>query len=197
MRVRRCLIGIALFALPLLAQEGREAGKPNLEIWKWANFAILAALLGYFAVKQGGPALARRAKEIRDDLAAGERAKAEADARAGEVEARLANLGSEVAALRTSALVEREREATRIRHEFEREIARIQQQSEMEIESTGKMARIELQRFAARLAVDLAERKIRARMTPDVQSSLLQGFLADFKATQSSGQGNLDKPHAS
>ncbi len=184
MKLTRYVFVLACLATPLLAEEGGEAGAPDMMIWKVLNFLILAGLIGYFAVKQGGPAITARAKEIKEGLAAGERAKAEADARAKEVQARIDNLSVEVAALRTSALSEREREANRIRGEFEREITRIQQQSEMEIESAGKMARMELQSFAAKLAVDLAEQKIRSRMTPEVQSGLLQGFLSDFKATQ-------------
>jgi F-type H+-transporting ATPase subunit b len=189
MVAKRLFYAIALSAVPLLAEEG-GAAKPDLEIWKWLNFAILAGLIGWFAVKQGGPALAGRSNEIREGLAAGEKAKAEADARAREVQAKIANLGTEVAALRTSALEERERDAARIRREFEAEIARIQRQSEMEIDSAGKMARTELQRFAAKLAVDLAEQKIRARMTPDVQAALLASFLSDFPSGEGAGSAH-------
>jgi F-type H+-transporting ATPase subunit b len=184
--LKRLLYGIILTAGPLLAAEEGGAAKPDLEIWKWLNFLMLAGLIGWFAVKQGGPALAGRSKEIREGLAAGEKAKAEADARAKEVQAKLNNLQTEVAALRTTALAEREREATRIRQDFEREIARIQRQSEMEIDSAGKMARLELQSFAAKLAVELAEQKLRARMTPEVQAALLQGFLTDFPSSNGS-----------
>ena len=193
--MRRLLYGIVLTAgsilftaLPVLAEEG-GAAKPDLEIWKWLNFLILAGLIGWFAVKQGGPALSGRSNEIREGLAAGEKAKAEADARAKEVQAKLANLATEVAALRTTAIEEREREAIRIRQDFEREIARIQRQSEMEIDSAGKMARLELQSFAAKLAVELAERKLRARMTPEVQAALLQAFLTDFPTSNGTHAG--------
>jgi F-type H+-transporting ATPase subunit b len=178
--MKRFLTGLLLFSVPLLAEEG-GAGQPDMTIWKWLNFLILAGLIGWFAVKQGGPAFAGRKKEIADQLAAGERAKAEALAKSRAVDARLANLGADIATLRAESHDEREREAARLRHDFERETDRIRRQSEMEIESAGKMARIELQRFAAKLAVDLAEQKIRARMTPDAQSALLAGFLADFR----------------
>ena len=181
--MKRLLYAVILTAAPLLAQEGGEAAKPDMEIWKWLNFLILAGLLGYFAVKAGGPALRGRSKEIQEGLAAGERAKAEAEARAREVQAKLQNLESEIAAMRKTAEEETAREATRIRQDFERELARIERQSEIEIESAGKIARLELQSFVARLAVDLAEQKVRARMTPDAQAALLAGFLRDFPAS--------------
>jgi F-type H+-transporting ATPase subunit b len=182
--MKRLLYAVLLTAAPVLAQEaaGGEASAPNLDLWKWLNFIILFGLLGYFAVKAGGPALKGRSKEIQEGLAAGEKAKAEANARAREVQAKLNNLGTEIAALRKTAEEESDREAVRIRQDFEREIGRITRQSEMEIDSAGKIARMELQSFAAKLAVDLAEQKVRARMTPDAQAALLSSFIKDFPA---------------
>ena len=180
--VKRFLTGLILAAAPLLAEEAAgEAAKPSLEIWKWLNFAILAGILGYISVKQGGPALRARSKEIAEGLAAGERAKAEADQRAAEVSAKLANLSSEITNMQTRAREERDSEAGRIRSGATAEIARLQHQASMEIESAGKQARLDVQRFAARLAVDLAEQKVRARMSPEVQASLIDSFVGDFK----------------
>ncbi len=177
----RFLAGLAVLAAPALAQEsGGGAEKPSVLIWQILNFLILAGLLGWMAVKQGGPLLAARAKGIADGLAAGEKAKAEADARAAEVQAKLANLDKEVAALRASAREEREREAERIRRETQAEIARIHDHAEHEIEAAGKQARLEVQRVAARIAIELAEHKVRSRMSPEIQAALLDGFLADL-----------------
>jgi F-type H+-transporting ATPase subunit b len=147
-------------------------------IWQVLNFLILAGGLGWLAAKHGGPLLAARSREIGEGLAAGKKAKTEADARAAQVQAKLANLETDVAGLRTSAKEEREREADRIRRETEAEIARIRSQAELEIESAGKLARLEVQRAAAKLAIELAEEKVRARMSPEIQTDLLQGFLA-------------------
>ncbi len=89
--------------------------------------------------------------------------------------------------MQTSAHEERNREADRIRSDSHKEIARIQLQLEQETLSAAKMARLEVQRYAAKLAIDLAEQKVRARMTPDVQSALLESFLKDFPARAPSG----------
>jgi F-type H+-transporting ATPase subunit b len=151
-----------------------------MTLWEWLNFAILAILLGWIVVKQGGPALRGRSRQIQDGLAAGQRAKDDAEARASEVEARLAGLEREIASMRTDAAAEREREAERIHAETQNEIARIQRQCQQELESLGKLARLEVQRTAARLAMELAEQKVRARMSPELQSTLIQGFLEDL-----------------
>lgn len=146
-------------------------------IWTVLNFFILVGGIGWLISKFGKPALEARSKGISDGLAAGEKAKTEADQRAAEVKARLANLGSEVARFREDANSERDREAARIRREAELEIARIHAQAEHEIESAGKQAHFEVQRAAARLAIELAETKVRARMSPDVQATLVQAFV--------------------
>jgi F-type H+-transporting ATPase subunit b len=175
------LIGFVLAAAPLFAQEsGGTPEKPSVLIWQVLNFLILAGLLGWLAVKQGGPLLAARSAGIKEGLAAGEKAKAEAEARAAQVQAKLANLEKEIAAMRASAKEERERETDRIRRETQTEIARINQQAEHEIESAGKHARMELQRTAAIMAIELAEQKVRTRMSPEIQAALLQGFLSDL-----------------
>lgn len=177
----RLPIGLILLAAPAFAQEsGGRTEKPSMIIWEIVNFAILAGLLGWLAVKQGGPLLAARSKEIGEGLAAGEKAKAEADARAAQVQAKLANLEKDIAVLRTGAKEEREREADRIRRETQIEISRIRSQAEVEIESAGKHARMEVQRTAAKMAIELAEAKVRMRMSPEIQAGLLRGFLADL-----------------
>jgi F-type H+-transporting ATPase subunit b len=177
----RFLIGFVFLAAPVFAQEsGGGTEKPGMILWQAANFVLLVGLLGWLAVKQGGPLLAARSKEIGDGLAAGEKAKAEADARAAQVQAKLANLQIEITAMRAGAKEEREREADRIRRETQAEIARIHLQAEHEIESAGRQARMEVQRAAARMAIELAEQKVRTRMSPEIQAALLQGFLTDL-----------------
>jgi F-type H+-transporting ATPase subunit b len=149
-------------------------------IWEVLNFLILAGLLGWLIVKQGGPLLTARSKEIADGLASGEIVKAEADARAAQVQAKLDKLGTEIEAMRAEAKVERDREAERIRRETQAEMARIRVQAEHEIESAGKLARREVLRAAAKMAIELAEEKVRARMSPEIQAALLQGFLSEL-----------------
>ena len=187
---RRVLIGFVFSTLPLLAQEGGGAGgsaeKPDMFIWTVLNFFIIAGFIGWMAKKHGGPFLTARSSEIRSGLAAGEKAKAQADARAAQVKKQLANLDQEVETMRTTAKEEREREADRIRRETQSEMARIRMQADQEIESSGKLARFEVQRAAAKMAIELAEVKVRSRMSPEVEAALIQGFLADLSGNGAS-----------
>ena len=183
------ILGGALVAHPLLAQEHEGSKAPEssaseheggMEIWKLGNFLLLVGLLGYLIRKHGAPLLAARSQEIREGLAAGERAQAEAQARAAAVAKRLSGLETEIAGIRESARLERENEAERLRHDTNSEMMRIRQQVLVEIESSTKQARLEVQRHAAKVALDLAETKIRDRMSTATQAGLVNGFVADM-----------------
>jgi len=197
-------LALALTIAPAMAQEqgGSEsaraaeqtgnsgAEKPGMAIWQWINFAILVGVLGWLGAKHGGPYFAGRAKGIFEGLAAGEKARKEAETRARTVDERLANLKNEIAEMRSKAREEREREADRLRRDTQTEIARVRAHAEQELESAGKQARLDVQRFAAKLAVDLAEQKIRSRMSSDAQSALFDRFLRDLPDGSARAQTN-------
>ncbi|MGD0499612.1 MAG: ATP synthase F0 subunit B [Bryobacteraceae bacterium] len=157
-----------------------EEGKGHLSAWNWANFVVLAGGLGYLAGKNAGPFFAARGQRIRDDMAEAGGLLQEAEARAAEVERRLAGLEADLASLRAESLKEAEEEAQRAALQTEAEIAKIRAQAEREIESAGRAARLELRRYAAHLAVELAEGKVRGRMTPSSQQALVAGFARDL-----------------
>ncbi|HEY2019342.1 MAG TPA: hypothetical protein VGH38_37800 [Bryobacteraceae bacterium] len=182
-RVLRFALIAVFLAAAGFAQEksGGEAEGSSLELWKWANFLVLAGAIGYLIGKSAPPFFAARSREIRKEIIEAEEARKEAEARAAAVDKRLANLEAEIAALRSEAHEEGRAEAQRLAQHTASEMAKIQLHAEQEISAAGKTARIELKRYAADLAVGLAEQKIRARMTPTVQDSLVRGFVRDLK----------------
>jgi F-type H+-transporting ATPase subunit b len=170
---------VCFTAAPIFAEEKEEGG--GLQIWKWANFVVLAGGLGYLIGKKGGPFFAARSVKIRKDMADAGDVRQDAEARAAEVDRRLANLEAEIAALRAESGKEEEAEAAGFGRHTAAEIAKTQAQAEQEIAAAGKAARLELKRYCAELAVGLAEQKIRARMTPETQDELVRGFVRDLK----------------
>lgn len=168
---------------------GEEHGTQNVILWKWANFAILAAGLGFLIVKQAGPYFATRSIEIQKGIVDAQKLRADAEARAAAMDAKLANLSLEVEAMRKSAKDEAAQEGQRIRQETERELAKIQAHSEQEIAAALKAAQAELKKYSGQLAVSLARDKVRARMTPADQDALVQNFVADLS-------GKLDQQQA-
>jgi len=186
-------LGLTFSASPVRAQEHeggeKKAGvekeegfaeKHELEL-KWANFLILAGLLGYFVGKNAGPFFAARSAGIRKDMEDSLRQRQEAEARAADVDRRLANLEQDIAALRAQSEAEGQAETERIAKLTEAEIAKIHARAEQEIASAGKAARMALRRYSAELAMGLAEQKVRARMTPATEDALVQGFVSNLK----------------
>jgi F0F1-type ATP synthase membrane subunit b/b' len=162
------------------ARNQAEGSEDHLLPWKVANFALLAGALGYVIYKKGGPFFAARTVSIRWALDDAARASREAQERYAEVERRLASLGAEVENLKTKAREESGAEGERLRAESERAFQKIREQVEQEIAAAAKAARHELRVYAADLAVSLAERRIRERLTPDSESALLGAMLQDL-----------------
>jgi F-type H+-transporting ATPase subunit b len=153
----------------------------KLEMWKWANFLVLAAGLGYLIGKNAGPFFAGRSQQIRKDMLEAQESRRQAEARAAEVDRRLSTLETEIASLRAESHQEIQSETERLSRHTAAEIAKIQSHAEQEIASAGKAARMELKRYSAQLAVQLAEQRIRARMNPETQEALVRGFVRDLE----------------
>lgn len=174
-------------SLAVAAEQGKEA-EPEMTGWKWANFAILAAGIGYLWVKQVGPFYAARSAEIRKGIEEAQKLRAEADARAAAMDAKLASLSSEVENMRQATKDEAAQEDNRLRQETERELAKIAAHAEHDIASALKSAQVELKRYSAQLAVDLAGKKVRERMTGADQDALVGNFVAEL------GRQGAEKP---
>jgi F-type H+-transporting ATPase subunit b len=175
--VKKVLLILAL-VLPLAAQETKEAThEKDMMPWMWANFVILVGGLAYLSKKFGAPFFASRSEAIQKDIVNAEKTKADSDAKIAEVNAKLANLGADIAAMKAEHQRDQAREVERLQTRHQSELARIHAQATQEIQSATKMARLELQRQAAALALDLAEKKVVARMNPETQNRLASGFV--------------------
>lgn len=156
-------------------------------VWKWANFAILAAAVGYLVVKNAGPFFQARSEEIQRGIADAAAARREAESRAAAIEARLSALSQDIEKLRASGQAELAAESGRIQRETELHLRKLQQQTEQEIEALIKGMRQELRNFSGALAIELAERKLRERINPEAQRQLVGNFAAELR------EGKLDK----
>lgn len=180
-RLVRLALLLAFLAMPGSAQEKEGGESGATQIWKWANFLVLAGALGYMIGKNAPSFFAARSEQIGKDMAEAGKERQAAEERAAAVDRRLANLEAEIASLRAHAQEEAEAETQRLAQHTAAEIAKIQARAEQEIVSAGKAARLELKRHAAELAIGLAEQKIRTRLTPETQDALVRGFVRDLK----------------
>lgn len=173
------VVGFVLAVPALFAQES-TTGEGGLEIWKWVNFLLLAGGLGYLIAKNAGPFFEARSRKIREEMSQAQEVWTSAEARAAEVDRKLASLESEIAAFRAESQAEAQNETKRMRLQTTAELARIKEHAEQEIAAAGKAARLALKRYSAELAIGLAEQKVKGRITPDTQDSLVRGFVREL-----------------
>jgi F-type H+-transporting ATPase subunit b len=163
------------------AETKQESSEDSLLMWKWANFAILVIGLGYLIGKNVPPLFRKRAQEIEQSIADAAGQKKDAEARAAAMDLRLSGLAAEIERLRSDAHTQATSENERIGRETQGRLAKIQNQSAAEIALMTRAGREELRRYAAGLALDLAEQRIRSRVTPNTQETLVDGFLEDLR----------------
>jgi F-type H+-transporting ATPase subunit b len=174
----RKLVLLLLLAGSVFAAEqaGEKKEAPENLTAKWINFAILAGGLGFIAVKVGGPAFRAKKQAILNDMEAAA-GRAEAAAReAAEIDQKMAGLQAEVAALRVEAQQQMAAEAVRVREETAQHVEKLNQAAQHEIASATKHAQQQLKAQAAELALDLAAKKIAARVDDSVQATLVDRF---------------------
>jgi F-type H+-transporting ATPase subunit b len=181
--MKRLVLALFLTFTALHAQEKSEGAEENM-LLKWANFVILAGGLGYLITKSLPAFLKSRTAEIQHGIAEAQEMKQQAEKLAADMDARLAALGSEVEKFRAQAHSEMEQEGERIRQETARQVARLQEQAAQEVERTGKVARQMLKTYAAKLALDLAEERLRARLDGAAEAGLVQDFVSDLGAAK-------------
>ena len=159
-----------------------EHAMPNEIWWKFANFVILVGGLGYLLAKNAGPFFRARTASIQQGITEAAQVKAEAEARAKEIETRVTHLSADVHTMKQQSREEMAAENARLQAETERQLAKIHSQAQAEIASAAKLASAELQAFSAQLALELAETQIQARMNPELQHALADAFVQDLRS---------------
>jgi len=115
--------------------------------------------------------LRRRSQKVRDDLEAARKVTRDANARLGAVEAKLANLGQEIA---KQQIVQDEQ---RSKAALEEEGARIVASAEQEISVAAAQAKRTLRNFAADLAIEHASKQL--VLTPETDRALIAQFVSE------------------
>jgi F0F1-type ATP synthase membrane subunit b/b' len=159
------------------AREERREEKEDT--WKWANFALLVAGLGYLAAKNAPAFFNARSEEIQKAIKDATGLKVQADFRSSEMDRRMATLQSEIQKLREQSKAEAEREAERISQETQAAVARIQEHTNREMEALRYQASLAVRERAVRLAADLAVARLREHPEEVNQNELVRTFAAD------------------
>jgi F-type H+-transporting ATPase subunit b len=172
------LLGVAVLipGVALAAEEGDKWG-----IWiplgRFFNLALVIGILVWVARKPLQSFYASRTQMIRDQLAEAQAARKEAEAKLAEIESRMSRLDDELREIKEQAEKDAQEEYLRLLSAAERDAEKIIERTRQEIEGMTRSAQLELKAHVAELSVQLAEEKIRQKITDEDRSQLLSGFV--------------------
>jgi F-type H+-transporting ATPase subunit b len=184
MNVKRA--AVLLLLIPLLlgmtTEEGAasESGGSGM-IGKIINFAILFGALFFFLRKPLSAMLAKKSTEIREALEEARSARVQAEARLAEAHVRVAALEEEVARMKEQAVAEGRAETDRIKSLAEKEADRIRSLAAQEVAVRLQAGVRELKAYTAALATEIAEARIKGRLTEADQSDLIDRSIERLK----------------
>jgi len=176
---------VLFFCVALNAAAAEEGGSGATEraseIYKWINFAIVAAVLIWLFAKKLPASFRSNADKINSAITKATAAREDAERQVREAEAKLANLKQEIAALEATAKREVIEESERIRALAQVDAKKVGVAAQAEIEAAERAARMELKALAASLAVDGAESLLAKQLTPSAQESLVDNFVKSLE----------------
>jgi F-type H+-transporting ATPase subunit b len=173
---------------------GGHHGAPHVANWwglgsEWAHapalgwlsitFLIFVALLYRAISKPLGNYIEHRSNEVKNALEEAAKAKAEAEARVREYEERLSKLDTELEELKSDFRVRGESEMKRLETAGKRASDRILKDAEDTIAAEFDKAQHSLKLEASRLALEVAEEKIRKAVVAADHQRLEKSFVAD------------------
>ena len=166
-------------------EHGGGHGEHGLDLKRLAlqlfNFAVLAAILGFFGGKAINKALAGRHEQMKKDLEEAAQARTAAESRLAHQERRMGNLEKEIAALRASIKEEAVNEEKRLVEAAEEKSRRIQDETKFLLDQQVKEAELRFRAEVAGTAVRVAEEIVRRSVQPEDTARLQQGFIADLE----------------
>ena len=171
-----------LILVPSLAFAGSGGGEAHLDpIALGRHLVNLVALIAVLVWGLKGPLadfLKFRRREIKDQLDASEKAKAEAEAKYQDIEGRLKNFEAEMETLLAGVREEGEAERVRLIAQAESSAEQLQVAAARTVEEEVRRARHELRAEAIDLAVELAEKIIVSEVGDADQRRLAAEYLS-------------------
>ncbi len=175
---------ILLFAAVAFAEEGGEAPQSLFKAYFWPiiNFVVLVALLVYAMKKADIKGYFKKRTElIEQSLKEAREAKELAQKALAQVEERLRVKDKELEEIIASAKMSGEKEKTRLVEEGARLQEKILEQAKTNIDFEVKQAKSAIKQEAAELAMELAEKKLREKLTKEEQLKLLEESVAKIE----------------
>ncbi len=174
-RMKTVIVLGAMLFVPAVAFAAGDQPMSTMDwVWKVVNFLVLVVLLVKFVGKPLKEYLAQRKDLIEKSIREAQEAKEMAAKALKEVEERLSLKDKEIADIIASAQSSGERERDRLIGEGHRMAERIAEQAKTNIDFEVKRAKEVIQAEAVEAALQLAEEKIKSRLTKEEQDRLLR-----------------------
>jgi F-type H+-transporting ATPase subunit b len=167
------LVFLPLFLCFSLAEE-KAAGSAWMDfLAKSVNFILLFGGLAFLLAKPLRAFLEGRSAGIKKTIKEAEESRIEAEEKLEGIRRRIGTLEEEILNIKKIGETEGRKERERILERARLEAEKIKTFAQQEIDMRALAALRELRKHAAELAVSLAQAKIEERLTPDIQSRLI------------------------
>ena len=180
-------VALLLVARPAAAATGEGSGWAPL-LWQVVNLALLLGVVVYFGRKPVREYLAQRRESVQNNLESSARLLAEAEANLAQWKERADKLEAELAEIRDTSRRLAEDERAEILAQARATAERIRRDADAAVDQELHRARAELAAEASELAITLAARILRERVTDEDQQRLFDEFV-DRVGTPSGGEG--------
>ena len=174
-----CILNLVIVSVIFASSGGGEAERPLWldYLYKIINFVVIFGIVIYFARKPIKNMLKQRAELIEKSIKEAQEAKELAQKALQEAQTRLQTKDKEVEEIISVSKQAGEQEKERLIEESERLKERIFEQAKVNIEYELKGAKEAIKAEAVEIAMELAEKKIKEKLTKEEQEKLLQESL--------------------
>ncbi|MCX6567154.1 MAG: ATP synthase F0 subunit B [Candidatus Aminicenantes bacterium] len=187
MSVKRALAVLLLVPFLVFASvdektaESRESGGSGF-IWQVINFVILFGAMIFFLRKPVTAMLTKKTEMIRDLLDVARRERLTAEAKLAEARIQAAALENEAARLKARAAADGLAETEKIKELAAKEAERIRTLAAQEVAVRLQAGIRELKEYTAELAADIAETRMKSRLTGADQVELIDRSIERMKS---------------
>lgn len=158
--------------------------KLNDLFWRAVNFVVLVLLLVKFCAKPVGQSLSARRQQVREEIEGLEARRQDAEKAYQELVAKLEGIEKDIKDIVDRAIVQAEKERTRIIEAAEKSATDITRQAEMAVQKELLDAKRLLRNEMADRAAAMAEEIIKNSLTPDDQVHIVEQYLSKVEAVQ-------------
>ncbi|MBS3819233.1 F0F1 ATP synthase subunit B [bacterium] len=138
------------------------------------NFVVLFGGLTYLLYKPFRSLLNQRTQDIQNKLQEAEKSQKQAQKKLKEAQKRLKRVGEETEKMKKQSRKEGKKEKEKILQQAQEEVKTIKKDTQEEIENITSVGVQELKEYVADLSVQLAEQRIRRKMSSQDQFRIIQ-----------------------